>query len=71
MSNSNDDAMPMVVFLMGLLTILVAVITGVATHSAWENSSVESGHAEWYIEKHEKKWRWKAIPTEAEKEKNP
>ncbi len=35
---------------------------------AWRREAVEKGHAEWYVEDHDKEWRWKSVPSAAETE---
>lgn len=42
-----------------VLIFLGTVISASIMDMLWREDSVEQGHAEWYVENHMKKWRWR------------
>ena len=63
----DDEMSGMTAFLIvvGVLVVLVGfgLLCGhELTNKAWKKEAVEMGHAEWYIQDHERQWRWKPTP---------
>ncbi len=57
--NSRNDILVITAAVVALLGLGFILGWNLSNHS-WERKAVEAGHAEWHMEDHSKKWRWKS-----------
>ena len=50
-------------FVLMLVLLFIGTVQGV-TNLAWKKEAVEKGHAEWYMDGHTRRWRWKELLSE-------